>query len=125
MFGELTRKHKSNSSLNLTRRKSRLLIVSSKFSSLSSDAFEDIVDKGVHDGHTLLADTGIWMNLLEHLVNVGAVRFSTLLAALLIAGLLRGFGRGLLAGCLSHGYFLNVDNKFAITYKVQIVCLEH
>jgi len=121
VFGELTRKHKPDSSLNLTRRKSRLLIVSSEFSSLSSDAFEDIVNEGVHDGHTLLADTGIGMNLLEHLVDVGAVRFGTLLAALLVAGLLRGFGRGLLAGCLSHGYFENVDNKFVIVQS--LICV--
>ena len=43
------------------------------------------------------------MNLLKHLVDVGAVRFGTFLAALLIAGLLRGFGRGLFARSLGHG----------------------
>ena len=37
-------------------------------------------------------DTGIWVNLLENLVDVRAVRLGTLLAALLIASLLRGLG---------------------------------
>ena len=103
VLGKFAREHKPDSSLDLTRRKGRLLVVSSELSCLSGNAFEDIIDEGVHDGHTLLADTGIGMNLLEHLVDVGAVRFSTLLAALLIAGLLRGFGRGLFARSLGHG----------------------
>jgi len=90
VLGKFARKHKSDSSLDLARRKSRLLVVSSEFSSLSGNTLEDIVDEGVHDGHTLLADTGIRVNLLEHLVDVGAVRFGTLLSALLIASLLGG-----------------------------------
>ena len=105
MLGKLTGKHKSDSSLDLARGKRGLLVISSELSSLSGDTFEDIVDERVHDGHTLLANTGIGMNLLEHLLDVGAVRFGTFLAALLIAGLLGGFGRRLFARSLGHGCF--------------------
>ena len=101
MLCEFTRKHEPDRSLNLAGGKCRLLVVSGKFSSLGSDSLEDIVDEGVHNGHTLLANTGIWVDLLKDLVDVGAVRFGTLLTALLIACLLRGLG-GLLARCLGH-----------------------
>ena len=32
----------------------------------SSDAFEDVVDKRVKNGHCLVRDTGIRMHLLQH-----------------------------------------------------------
>jgi hypothetical protein len=101
---ELTREHEANSRLDLTAAERRLLVVRRKLSSLGSDTFEDIVDKGVHDGHALLGDTGIGVHLLQHLVDVGAVRLDTLLR-LGRAGSLLGRLGGLLGGSLSHGYF--------------------
>jgi len=92
VLSELTRKHEPDSSLNLAGGKSRLFVVSGELPSLSSNTLENVVDEGVHNGHTLLADTGIWVDLLENLVDVRAVRLGTLLAALLIASLLRGLG---------------------------------
>ena len=102
VLGKLTRKHEPDSSLDLAGGESRLLVVSGELSSLSGDTLEDIVDEGVHDGHSLLADTGIRVHLLEDLVDVRAVGLSALLAALLVAGLLRGLGGGLLARGLGH-----------------------
>ena len=105
MLGKLTGEHKTDSSLNLTGRESRLLVVGGKLSSLAGNALEDVVDEGVHDGHTLLADTSVGVDLLEDLVDVGGVRFDALLALLLLAigGGLDGLGRSLLGGCFSHG----------------------
>ena len=92
MLGKLSWKHKTNGSLDLSARKSCLLVVGGKLSGFGGDTFKDIVDEGVHDRHTLLGDTGIGVDLLQNLVNVGRVAFGSLL------GLLDG-GSGLL-GCL-------------------------
>ena len=51
----------------------------------------------------LLADAGVRMDLLEHLVNVGRVRFGTLLAALAASGCLYGLGGCFLGRCFGHG----------------------
>ena len=79
---KLSWKHKTNSGLDLAGRKSCLLVVGSKLSCLSSDTLKDIVDEGVHDGHTLLGDSSIWVYLLQYLVDVGGVGFNTLLGSL-------------------------------------------
>ena len=105
MLGELTREHKTNSGLDLAGRKGGLLVVGGKLSGLSGDTLEDVVDEGVHDGHTLLADSSVGVDLLEDLVDVGGVRLDALLGALLLVagGLLGGLGGGFLGGCLGHG----------------------
>ena len=105
VLGKLTREHEADGGLDLPRREGGLLVVGGELSGLSGDALEDVVDEGVHDGHTLLADTGVGVDLLEDLVDVGAVGFDALLAALLLAvgGLLGGLGGGLFGGCLGHG----------------------
>ena len=93
--------------MDLTGRKSCLLVVGGELSSLSGDALEDIVDEGVHNGHSLLGDSRIRVNLLEDLVDVGGVGFDALLAALLLAiggDFLGGLGRSLLGWSLSHGW---------------------
>ena len=107
MLSKLTGEHQTYSSLNLSGRESRLLIVSGKLSSLGGDTLEDIIDEGVHDGHSLLGDTGIRVDLLEYSVDVGGVRFDALLATLLSGGGLLGClgAYGLLRWCLCHGYF--------------------
>ena len=96
MLGKLTRKHKTNSGLDLPGGKSGLLVVGGKLSSLGGDTLKDIVDEGVHDGHTLLGDSGIGVDLLKDLVDVRRVGLYALLALL-------GSGNSLL-GCL--GRFL-------------------
>ena len=105
VLGELTRKHEADSSLDLSGGKSGLLVVSGKLSGFSGDTLEDIVDEGVHDGHTLLGDTGIRVDLLEDLVDVGGVRFDSLLLLgnLDRGGLLRSLLGGGLGWCLGHG----------------------
>ena len=96
-----TREHETDSSLNLARRKSGLFVVSGKLSSLGSDTLEDIVDKRVHDGHSLLRDSSIRMHLLKNLVNVRRIRLGTLLTLLAGGGLLGCLGR-LLGWCFGH-----------------------
>jgi hypothetical protein len=102
VLGELTGKHKTNGGLDFAAGKSGLLVVSGKLSGFTGNALEDIVDERVHDGHSLLGDTGIGVDLLEDLVDVRRVRFDALLgsaAGSLLGGCLLG---GLLGGSLSH-----------------------
>jgi len=68
VLGKLTRKHESDSGLDLAGRKGGLLVVTSKARCFTSKALEDIVNEGVHDGHALLGDTSLGMDLLEDLV---------------------------------------------------------
>ena len=68
MLGKLTRKHESDSGLDLAGRKGGLLVVTSEARCFTSKALEDIVNEGVHDGHALLGDTSLGMYLLEDLV---------------------------------------------------------
>jgi hypothetical protein len=90
VLSEFTREHEADSGLDFAAREGGLLVVRRKLASLRSDAFKDVVDEGVHDGHALLGDSRIRVDLLEHLVDVRRVR----LRALLLLG-----GRRLL-GCL-------------------------
>ena len=51
VLGELSREHKSDCGLNLSRRKSLLLVVSDELDSFLCDTVEDIVDERVHNSH--------------------------------------------------------------------------
>ena len=70
VLGEFTRKHKTDGCLDFSGGKSGLFVVGSKLSSFGGDSFENVIDEGVHDGHSLLTDTGIRVHLLQHLVDV-------------------------------------------------------
>ena len=102
MLGEFTRKHETNSSLDLAARKSCLFVVSGELSGFGGDTFEDIVNEGVHDRHTLLGDTGVGVDLLEDLVDVRGISLGTLLVFLSAGGSLLGCLGRLLGGSLGH-----------------------
>ncbi len=90
MLGKLTRKHESDSSLDLAGRKGGLLVVASKAGGFTGKALEDVVDEGVHDGHSSLGDTSVVVDLLKDLVDVRRVGLNSLLVGL-GASLLGGF----------------------------------
>ena len=100
MLGELSGEHEADGGLDLPGGEGGLLVVLGKLAGLSGDALEDVVDEGVHDGHALLGDTSVGVDLLEYLVDVRGVGLDALLG-LLSSGLLGGLG-GLLAGGLGH-----------------------
>ena len=58
MLGEFTREHEMDSGLDFAAREG---------------GFLHIIDEGVHDGHALLGDSHIRVDLLEHLVDVRGV----------------------------------------------------
>ena len=65
MLGELTRQDEPDRRLDLTRRDGRLFGVRRELGGLGGDAFEDIVDKRVENGHGLVRDTRIGVDLLK------------------------------------------------------------
>jgi len=73
MLCEFAGQNQPHCSLNLARRDSRLLVVRSQLGGLARDAFKDVVDKRIHDAHSLVRDASIGMNLLEDLVDIRRV----------------------------------------------------
>jgi len=104
MLGKLSRKHQTDSGLNLAGAQCSLLVVGSKLTGFTGNALKDIINERVHNGHSLLGDSSIRVDLLEDLVDVRRVRFHTLLVLLLVTSLLGGLCRlgRLLGGCLGH-----------------------
>ena len=67
MLGKFTGQQKSNGGLDLARGDGGTLVVVGKSGGLGSDALEDVVHEGVHDGHGLGGDTSVGVDLFEHL----------------------------------------------------------
>lgn len=103
VLGEFTRKDQTHSRLNFARGDGRTLVVGGEFGSFTGDTFKNVVDKRVHDGHGLVGDTGIGVDLLEDLVDVGCVGLTTGDLATLLSFLLFSSG---LCGSLSCGLCL-------------------
>ena len=78
--------------------------------SFTSDALEDVVDEGVHDGHRLVGDTSVGVDLLEDLVDVGGVGF--LPGLLLVFSVLALLLSGGLGRCLSSGLCVRNKEKY-------------
>ena len=86
VLSKLTGQKQTNSSLNLATGDGRTLVVVSQTRSFGSNALENVVDKAVHDGHSLGADASVRVHLLEHLVDVDGIAFLSLPLTLLVAG---------------------------------------
>ena len=68
---------------------------------LTSDALENVIDKGVHASHGLGRDAGVRMDLLQHLLHVHGVALlaaALALLAILLLGLGHSFFRALFRG---------------------------
>ena len=91
VFGQFTWKYKSYSGLDFAGGKGGFLVVSYKFAGFFGDFAEDVVDEGVHDGHTFLGHTGVWVNLFQDFVDVDRETFGSAAAAFACASFLCGF----------------------------------
>ena len=85
VFGQFSGEEKSDSGLDFPGGDGGPLVVVGQTASLGGDTLEQIVDKGVHDGHGLGGDSGVGVDLLQHLVDVDGVGFLPLLLFLLVA----------------------------------------
>ena len=115
VFGQFTRQKQPDGGLDLARADGGFLVVVSQAGSFTSDALEDIVDKGVHDAHGFAGDTSVRVNLLQHFVDVDGIAFLSLSLSLLLCAIgdrlcLSGFLFAFLSSyfgchyCLSEGY---------------------
>ena len=75
VLGQLSGQEKTDSSLDFSGGDGAPSVVVSQTGSFSSDALEDVVDKGVHDGHGLGADSSVRVHLLQDFVDVDGVGF--------------------------------------------------
>ena len=67
VLGKLSWQQEADRGLNLTRSDSGPLVVVSQPTRFGSDSFEQIIDERVHDAHRLGRDTGVGVDLLQHL----------------------------------------------------------
>ena len=73
MLGQFTWEDEADRGLDLAGSHSWFLVVASQVTGLHGDFVKNVVNEGVHDGHCLGGDTGIWVDLLQHLVDVDLV----------------------------------------------------
>ena len=97
VLGQLSGEEETDSSLDLSAGDGGTTVVVGKTAGLSCDALKDVVDKAVHDRHSLGGDTSVRVHLLQHLVDVDSIAFLPPPLPLLVPGP-HGFrlGRGLL-----------------------------
>ena len=104
VLGQLTGEEEPDSGLDLPGGDGGPLVVVGEPGGLGGDALKDVVDKGVHDGHSLGGDASVGVDLLQDLVDVDAVGFLPPALLLLItlgdrllglSGLLGGLSGGL------------------------------
>ena len=84
VFGQFTGQEETDGRLDLAARDGRALVVVGQTRRLTGDAFKDVVDERVHDGHGLGRDTSVGVYLLQYFVDVNGVAFLPL-ALLLLA----------------------------------------
>ena len=85
VLGQLTGKKQPDGGLDFPGSDGGPLVVVSQTGSFSGDSLENVVDERVHDGHGLGGNSGIGVDLLEHLVDVDGVRFTPLLPSLFVS----------------------------------------
>lgn len=103
VFGQLAGEKQPDGGLDFPGGDGAPLVVVGQSRGFGGDALEDVVDETVHDGHGLRGDTGVGVDLLQHLVDVDCVALLPPALLLLVtlgdvllglAGLLDGFSAG-------------------------------
>ena len=92
VLGELTGEEEPDSGLDLAGGDGGPLVVVSQTAGLGGDPLEQVVDERVHDGHGLGGDSGVGVDLLQHLVDVDSVGLLPLSLLLLLVTLGDGLG---------------------------------
>lgn len=93
VLGQLSGQQETDGGLDFSGGDGGPPVVVSQTGCLGSDALEDVVHEGVHDGHGLGADASVGVDLLQDFVDVDGVGFPPPPLLLLLAGP-RGLGLG-------------------------------
>lgn len=86
VLGEFTGQQEPDGCLHLPGCDGGALVVVGQAGSFGGDTFEDVVHERVHDRHGLTGDTGVRVDLLQHLVDVNGVTLLPLVLLLLLVG---------------------------------------
>ena len=108
VLGQLTGQEQPDSGLDLPRGDGAPLVVVSETAGLCGDALEDVVHERIHDGHGLRRDSGVRVDLFQHLVDVDGVRFLSPPLPLLVAGA-NGLSLAGFLGSLARHFGRHVD----------------
>ncbi|TKC35984.1 hypothetical protein EI555_001631, partial [Monodon monoceros] len=92
VLGQLPGQQQAHSRLDLPGRDGRALVIMRQARRLARDALEDIIDKRIHDAHSLGRDAGVRVDLLQHLVHIHGIALLAAALALFTIFLL-GFGQ--------------------------------
>jgi hypothetical protein len=63
VLGKFTRKQKANGGLDFSGADGGALVDVGEFGRFSSNSLKNVVDEGVHDGHGLVGDTSVRVDL--------------------------------------------------------------
>ena len=91
MLGEFSGEEEPDGGLDLPGGDGGPLVVVGQTGGLGGDPLKDVVDEGVHDAHGLGGDTGVGVDLLQHLVDVDGIGLLPFLVPLLLVSLGDGF----------------------------------
>ena len=104
VLGQLSGQQEPDGGLDLPGGDGGPLVVVGELAGLSGDPLEQVVDERVHDAHGLGRDSGVRVDLLQHLVDVDGVGLLPLALLLLLVSLGNGLGSlARLGGSLSGG----------------------
>ena len=101
MFGQFSWEDKTDSSLDFATGDGGFTVVGNQFAGFGGDFTKDVVDEGVHDGHTFLGHTSVGVDLFQYLVNVNSEGFYSSLFSF--------------TGCFLGSFFGHID-------KIEISC---
>lgn len=105
MLGELTGEDETDRGLDLLGRDGGTLVVSGNLAGLTGNTLENVIDKAVHNGHSLLGDVDFRVALTEDLEDVAAVAFVA--RATTLTSTRGSLLCGLLGGSLTSGLLLS------------------
>ena len=101
MFGQFSWEDKTDSSLDFATGDGGFAVVGNQFAGFGGNFTKDVVDEGVHDGHTFLGHTSVGVDLFQYLVNVNSEGFYSSLFSF--------------TGCFLGSFFGHID-------KIEISC---
>lgn len=120
MLGQLSWEQQAHSRLNLPGGDGGALVIMGQAGGFSSDAFKDVVDKGVHDTHGLGGDASVRVDLLQHLVDIDGVALLPALVPLLISlllGLCHSFFGALFGGRSGLRWLWHPESSFSVSWS--------
>ena len=109
MLGKLSWEEEPHRGLDFTGGDGGPLVVVGKTAGLSSNTLKEVINKGIHDGHSLGGDSSVRVDLLQHFVDVDGIGFLPLSLLLLLISLrdsfcsFARFGSSLSRGLRGHG----------------------